>query len=142
VFSFSGVSLGRSSQADLDQTPSLAPVERPVTLCDAEDVRSLSQLRQNLLFVDMPNGHLTNFVFPPSAEERSASVVPHSLPSSKTRFYRNLHQTRTTPLLIHSTSTKQGLERRNYQQNVPIYTPSRVIKPRGRHFHFLVKLLL
>lgn len=79
------MSLGRPSQADLDQTPSLAPVERPVT-CDAEDVRSLSQLHQDLLFVDMPNGHQTNFVFPPSAEERSASVVPHSLLARRLDF--------------------------------------------------------
>ena len=131
AFSFSGAPSRRSSRFGADQKPSSVPVARPVTLFDVDDVRSLNQLRQDPIFVDMPNGHQTNFIFPPSAEENSPPVIPHSLRSSNIRFYRSLRQTPNMPLLIRSTSIKQGLERAHYQQKLPLYTPAQIITPRG-----------
>jgi hypothetical protein len=131
AFSFSGVPPGRLSRVNPDQTPSLTPVARSVTLHDAEDVGSLNQLRQDPLFVDMPNGPQTDFIFPPLTEESSAPVVPHSLRSLRTRSYRTLRQNPTLPLLLRSASMKQDLERGNHQHKVPRYTPSQIIRPKG-----------
>jgi hypothetical protein len=131
AFSFSGTLPGRSPPVNLNRTPNLTPIARPVTLHDVEDVRSLNQLRQDPLFVDMPNGHQSNFIFPPLAEESGARVVPHSLRTSKSRSYRNLRETQTLPLLIQSTSMDQALEFITNQQKVPLYTPSEIIGPEG-----------
>ena len=131
AFSFSGVPPGRSSPFSTDQIPRATPIARPVTLFDVDDVRGLNQLRQDPLFVDMPNGHQTNFIFPPSAEDSSGPVVPRPYRSQKTRSYRNLRQTPNMPLLIRSTSIKQGLENANYRQKIPLYTPAHIIMPRG-----------
>lgn len=131
VFSFSRTASERASQTNLEPTPFLTTVARPVTLYDVEDVGSLNQLRQDPLFVDMPHGHQTNFIFPPSGDESSARVLYRPLRGSKARSNRNLRHTQTTPLLIRPTSMKQGFQRGDYQQKVPLYVPSQIIKPKG-----------
>ena len=136
AFSFSGVPPGRSPPFSSDQIPRAAPVARPVTLFDVDDVRDVNQLRQDPLFVDMPNGHQTNFIFPPSTEDPGGLVGPRSLRGQKTRSYRNLRQTPNMPLLIRSTSIKKGLESANHRQKIPLYTPAQIITPRGAPISF------
>jgi hypothetical protein len=74
VFSFSRTASERASHTNLEPTPFLTTVAKPVTLYDVEDVGSLNQLHQDPLFVDMPHGHQRNFIFPPSGDESSARV--------------------------------------------------------------------
>jgi hypothetical protein len=131
VFGFSRTASERASQTNLEPTPFLTTVARPVTPHDVEDVGSLNQLRQDPLFVDMPYGHQTNFIFPPSGDESSARVLYRPLRSSKARSNRNLRQTQTTPLLIRPTNIKQEFQRGDYQQKVPLYVPSQIIKPKA-----------
>jgi hypothetical protein len=96
-----------------------------------EDVGSLNQLRQDPLFVDISHGHQTNFTSPPSGDGSSARALYRPLRSSKVRSNRNLQHTQTTPLLIRPASIKQGFQRGDYQQKVPLYVPSQIIKAKG-----------
>src|SRR2546423_13711258 len=58
AFSSSSMPLGRSSsRVSREHTPRLAQVASHVTPINIEDVRSLSQLPQDTLSVDMSNGH-------------------------------------------------------------------------------------
>lgn len=131
TFGLSGTFPGRSSLVNLDQGAGLVPAALSVALHDVEDVRSLNQLRQEPYFVDMPNGHQVNFIFPPIAAESSSQVVSHSLRNLKPKSYRKLLQTQTLPLVIRSTSMKEPLEHGNYQPKVPLYTPSQIIGRTG-----------
>jgi hypothetical protein len=131
TFSFAGTFPGRSSLANLDQRPSPAPAARSLALYDVEDVRSLNQLHQEPYFVDMPNGHQINFIFPPAAAKSTTQVVPHSLHNLKTKSYHKIRQNQTLPLIIRSTSMKEPLERGNYGRKVPLYTPSQIIRRTG-----------
>jgi hypothetical protein len=131
AFSFSNTASERVSQTNLELTPFLTTTVRPVTPYDVEDVGSLNQLHQDPLFVDMPHGHQTNFIFPPSRDESGARVLYRPLRSSKARSNRNLRHTQTTPPLIRPTSIKQGFQHGDYQQKVPLYVPSQIIKPKG-----------
>ena len=128
VFSSSRTPSERASQTNLEPRPFLTTVARPVTLYDVDDVGSLNQLREDPLFVDMPHGHQTNFIFPPPGDESSARVLYRPLRSSKTKSNRNLRHTQTMPFLIRPTSIEQGFQRGDYQQRVPLYVPSQIIK--------------
>ena len=100
-----------------------------MTVCDSDDIQSLNQLRKDPLFVDLQEGRDVDFVFPPSAEFSSSAMVPRSHYGSKANLHHTLHRNRSSPLLVRSSSIKQGLEQASYHQKIPLYVPSRIIKP-------------
>lgn len=114
------------SSTSLDPVAPSKTLRRPTTMSDVDDLASLDQLRESPLFVDMQPGHQANFYFPITENSNATLIRPRSF---KSYSYRNVRRRQTTPLLVRSTSIKQGLERTNYQKKIPLFVPSAVLKP-------------
>ncbi|ERF72530.1 hypothetical protein EPUS_02811 [Endocarpon pusillum Z07020] len=130
VFSVPTIPSRRSS---LPVSPCLTPKRSPRTLsvCNVEDMINLSQLRDVPMFVDIQKGHDVDFIFPSSSSMDTPSISSRR-PSigSKAYSYRALREKESkTPLLVRSSSIKNGYAEFRGNEKIPLFVPSRIIKP-------------
>lgn len=130
VFSVPTIPSRRSSLAgSACVTPKRSP--RTLSVCNAEDMLNLSQLQDVPMFVDIQKGHDVDFIFPSSSSMDTPSISSRR-PSlgSKAYSYRALREKESrTPLLVRSSSIKNGYAEVGGQEKVPLFVPSRIIKP-------------
>ena len=122
-----------SRQSSLAGPTCLTPKRSPRTLsvCDVEDMVNLSQLRNVPMFVDIQQGHDVDFIFPSSSSMGTPSISSRR-PSigSKAYSYRSLQEKESrTPLLVRSLSIKNGYAEVRGKEKIPLFVPSRIIKP-------------
>ena len=129
VFSHRTIPSRNSSLATIESASAQQRAPRPVTVCDVEDVRTLSQLRKDPLFVDLQEGRPVDFILPPSIEDEATPLMSYSMRSTRSFSHRTGRSGQIAPLLVRSTSIRQDLDRMTCQQKIPMFVPSEIIKP-------------
>ncbi|KAF7513893.1 hypothetical protein GJ744_006507 [Endocarpon pusillum] len=122
-----------SRRSSLAGSTCLTPKRTPRTLsvCNVEDMINLSQLRDVPMFVDIQKGHDVDFIFPSSSSMDTPSISSRR-PSvgSKAYSYRAPREKESrTPLLVRSSSIKNGYAEVRGKEKIPLFVPSRIIKP-------------